>query len=50
VKTGQVRDLPIPYDPNLVDKLDPGLIESLRRAGFRVTGHRLELVGHFEKS
>lgn len=49
VKTGTVRDLPIPYDPELVGKLDPKLLETLRRAGFHVTGHRLELVGHFDK-
>jgi hypothetical protein len=41
--------LPIPYDPSLVEKLDPRLMDSLRRAGFHVTGHRLELFGHFEK-
>jgi Fe2+ or Zn2+ uptake regulation protein len=49
LKTGQVRDLPLPYDPGLVDKLDPHLVEALRRQGFHVTGHRLELVGHFQE-
>jgi Fe2+ or Zn2+ uptake regulation protein len=48
LKTGKVRDLSIPYDPLLPDKLDPGLVESLRRQGFHVTEHRLELLGHFE--
>jgi Fe2+ or Zn2+ uptake regulation protein len=46
-RTGQVRDLPLPYDPQLLDKLDPALAETLRRQGFEITGHRLELVGHF---
>jgi Fe2+ or Zn2+ uptake regulation protein len=46
-RTGQVRDLPLPYDPALVDKLAPGLAEELRRLGFEMTGHRLEVVGHF---
>ncbi|HXG10004.1 MAG TPA: transcriptional repressor [Gemmataceae bacterium] len=50
LETGQVRDLPIPYDPELINKLDPTLLETLRRAGFQVTGHRLEVVGHFKKS
>jgi Fe2+ or Zn2+ uptake regulation protein len=49
-KTGQVRDLPLAYDPALLEKLDPRLTEMLRRVGFQVTGHRLELVGHFEKN
>jgi Fe2+ or Zn2+ uptake regulation protein len=47
--TGQVRDLPLPYDPGLLEKLDPHLIESLRAQGFEITGHRLELVGRFER-
>ena len=46
-RTGQVRDLPLAYDPALMDKLAPGLIEALRREGFEITGHRLEVVGHF---
>ena len=45
--TGQVLDLPVPYDPNLPLKLDPELLDALRREGFEVTGHRLELIGHF---
>jgi Fur family transcriptional regulator, peroxide stress response regulator len=47
-KTGQVRDLETPYDPGLPFKLDPCLVESLRRQGFKVTGHRLEILGRFE--
>lgn len=50
VKTGQVRDLPTPYDPTLLDKLDPLLLAELQRQGFQVTGHRLELVGYFVNS
>jgi Fe2+ or Zn2+ uptake regulation protein len=46
-KTGEVRDLPLPYDPHLLDKLDPHLVESLRQHGFEISGHRLELVGRF---
>jgi Fe2+ or Zn2+ uptake regulation protein len=49
LRTGQVRDLPLTYDPELVAKLDPRLLETLRKIGFQVTGHRLELIGHFEK-
>ncbi len=45
--TGQVIDLPLPYDPSLLDKLDPQLVEMLRQQGFEITGHRLELVGRF---
>jgi Fe2+ or Zn2+ uptake regulation protein len=50
VKTGQVRDLPLPYDPELPTKLDPRLVAELRRQGFEITGHRLELIGHFTDS
>lgn len=49
LKTGQVRDLSIPFDPDLVEKLEPSLVESLRRQGFHVTGHRLELLGYFDQ-
>jgi Fur family peroxide stress response transcriptional regulator len=45
--TGEVIDLPLSYDPALLDKLDPQLAERLRRGGFEITGHRLELVGRF---
>jgi Fe2+ or Zn2+ uptake regulation protein len=47
-RTGQVRDLPLPYDPHLLDKIAPDLVETLRRIGFELTGHHLELVGHFQ--
>ena len=49
LKTGQVRDLETSFDSHLIEKLDPSLIESLRRQGFEVTDYRLELLGHFEK-
>jgi Fur family transcriptional regulator, peroxide stress response regulator len=44
--SGDIHDLPTPYDPRLIDKLDPNLIEELRRQGFQVTGYRLEVLGH----
>src|SRR6266849_1110055 len=31
LKTGKLGDLPTPFDSHLLDKLDPNLIESLRR-------------------
>ena len=49
-RTGEVRDLPLPYDPHLIEKIAPQLIEALRREGFEITGHRLELVGQFRPS
>src|SRR5262245_50268763 len=33
VDTNEIRDLDTPYDPTLLDKLDPALVESLRRQG-----------------
>jgi Fur family transcriptional regulator, peroxide stress response regulator len=50
VKTGKVCDLPTPFDPDLIDKLDPKLVKSLGERGFHVTGYRLEVLGHFEKT
>lgn len=49
-KSGRVIDLPTPYDPKLLDKLDPNLLVELQRQGFQVTGHRLELVGYFQNA
>ena len=46
--SGDIHDLPTPYDPQLIDKLNPNLIEELRQQGFHVTGYRLEVLGHFE--
>jgi Fur family transcriptional regulator, peroxide stress response regulator len=48
LKSGQIRDLTLPYDPELLDKIAPHLVEELRRQGFQVVGHRLELVGQFQ--
>lgn len=49
LKTGQVRDLDLPFDKKLLDNLGAELAESLRRQGFQVTDYHLELLGHFEK-
>jgi Fe2+ or Zn2+ uptake regulation protein len=45
--TQQVYDLPVPFDPALLTKLDPHLEAALRRQGFQVTGYRLELEGYY---
>src|SRR6516225_7838803 len=34
--TGEVIDLPLSYDPALLDKLDPQLVETLRQQGFEI--------------
>ncbi len=47
LETGQVRDLPLPYDPLLLERLAPQLVEWLRQEGFEMMGHRIELVGRF---
>jgi Fur family peroxide stress response transcriptional regulator len=47
LRSGQIADLPTPFDPNLIDKLDPTLTQVLRDQGFQMTGYRLELVGYF---
>jgi len=49
VRTGNLRDIDVPYDPALIDKLDPRLVETLRRQGFHVTSYRLDLLGYFER-
>lgn len=48
-KSGQVRDLDVSFDQDLLAKVDSALVETLRRQGFEVTGYRLEILGHFEK-
>lgn len=45
--SGEVRDLSIPFDPSLLNKLDENLVENLRQQGFEVTGYRLELLGSY---
>jgi Fe2+ or Zn2+ uptake regulation protein len=47
LRSGAVQDLPTPYDPDLIAKLDPDLPHRLAEQGFHVTGYRLELVGYF---
>lgn len=46
LRTGAVHDLPTRYDPDLIDRLDPLLVDELRSRGFQVTGYRLELLGY----
>ncbi len=46
LRTGSVHDLPTPFDPELIRKLDPKLSDYLSREGFHVTGYRLELMGY----
>ena len=46
-RTGVVRDLPLSYAPDLLDRLAPDLVAELARLGFEVRGHRLEVVGEF---
>jgi Fe2+ or Zn2+ uptake regulation protein len=48
--TGELRDLELPYDPDLLQRLAPDLIARLREQGFEVLGHRLEVVGQFRLS
>jgi Fe2+ or Zn2+ uptake regulation protein len=48
MRSGQVRDLPIPFDPTLLDKLNRDVVEQLRERGFDVTGYRLEILGKFQ--
>jgi Fe2+ or Zn2+ uptake regulation protein len=47
-ETGAVHDLPLPYDPRLLEKLGADVVEMLRRQGYHITGHRLELIGQLE--
>jgi Fe2+ or Zn2+ uptake regulation protein len=47
LESGEVRDLPTTYDPDLLDKIDSRLVERLQQNGFQVTGYRMEVLGHF---
>jgi Fe2+ or Zn2+ uptake regulation protein len=47
VRTGEIRDLNVPYDGELLSKLDPKLVASLSQQGFEVLGYRLEVLGRF---
>src|SRR5262249_189568 len=49
MKTGEVPALPIDFDANLLEKLNPQLLEKLARTGFQVTGYRLEVLGRFSR-
>jgi Fe2+ or Zn2+ uptake regulation protein len=44
-RTGEIIDLPLDYDPHLLEKLGPQVVEKLRESGFEVVAHRLELIG-----
>ena len=48
MSTGQVRDLAIPFDPALLDKLNQDVVAQLHERGFDVTGYRLEILGKFQ--
>ena len=50
VATGEIHDLPVEFDPQLLEKIDPQLVERLSSAGFQVTGYRLEVLGKFSDS
>jgi Fur family peroxide stress response transcriptional regulator len=50
LRSGSVHDLPTPFDPDLIAKLDPALMQTLRQQGFQVTGYRLELVGFYDQA
>lgn len=47
VETGEIRDLGVEFDPQLLAKLDPALVDQLAGSGFEVTGYRLEVLGRF---
>ncbi len=49
VATGEVRDLPVEFDPGLLAKIDPQLVDKLSTEGFEVTGYRLEVLGRFAR-
>jgi Fur family peroxide stress response transcriptional regulator len=46
-RTGEVHDVPVRFEPALLEKLDPELGARLAAQGFEVTGYRLEVVGYF---
>ena len=48
-RTGQICDMAVPYDEELLAKIDPALVAQLRARGFEVTGHRLEVIGYFRE-
>jgi len=48
LESGEIRDLALEFDPHLLAKIDPRLVQKLKSDGFRVTGYRLEVLGRFE--
>jgi Fur family peroxide stress response transcriptional regulator len=48
--TGEIRDLALPYDPALLERIDPRLAQRLSAEGFEVTGYRLEVMGRFREA
>lgn len=48
-RTGEVRDLPLSYAPDLLERLAPEVVQKLREQGFVITGHRLEVLGRFSE-
>ena len=48
LRSGAVQDLPTPFDPDLIDKLDPDLMHDLAASGLPRHRLPLELVGYFE--
>jgi Fe2+ or Zn2+ uptake regulation protein len=44
-QSGEIIDLPLEYDPHLLEKLGPNVAAKLRECGFEVFAHRLEFVG-----
>jgi Fe2+ or Zn2+ uptake regulation protein len=49
IATGEMRDLGVEFDPQLLAKIDPALVDKLAGSGFQVTGYRLEVLGHFAR-
>jgi Fe2+ or Zn2+ uptake regulation protein len=49
LKTGELRDLSVDFDPDLLSKIDPRLMRKLARDGFQVAGYRLEVLGQFKR-
>ena len=49
IATGEIRDLGVEFDPELLAKIDPALVDKLAGSGFQVTGYRLEVLGHFAR-
>jgi Fur family transcriptional regulator, peroxide stress response regulator len=49
VATGEIRDLSVAFDADLLAKIDPALVQRLAGSGFEVTGYRLEVLGRFAR-